>query len=101
MHPISWLRPLTVNCFICDPPDLAAMHAEIRQFARTEIRQLADRTAVSAIVCNPPHGRVDRRAQVFAKDVHGRAAHLDRMWHFHILSDIFVFVSVIVWFALC
>ena len=101
MHPISWLRPPAVNCFMCDPFYLAAMQPEIGQFTRAQVRQLPDGSAVEAMILKAPHCRVEPRAQVVSQNVQGRAAYLYRIRHRHILSDIFVCKSASVRYTLC
>ena len=56
------LRPVTVNCFICDSPDLAAMQPEIGEFTHAQVIQFADGSPVQPIICEPSHCRVEPRA---------------------------------------
>ena len=77
MHPISLLRPLAVNCFMCDPSDLAAMQPEIRKFMPVQLRQFADRTSVHAIPCKTPC-RIAQRGGDSVTQLHTFAKNMQR-----------------------
>lgn len=77
------------------------MQAKIGQFTRTQISQFVDGAPVNTVIREPPPCRVEPSTYVLAENVQGRAAYLYRIWHFHVLSDIFVFESILVRYPLC
>lgn len=101
MHPISFLRSLTVNCFMRDPLDFTAVKPEIREFPTAQISEFADQTPVHPMIRDSASSLLNSGTQFLDKNVKSWTSYWSQICHLHILSDIFAKRAFSISNALC